>query len=121
MVSFRAASLSIPATSLTALDGTTITQALFAALSHSAADFGVTIMNGGNFLDVAFDPAKTTLGGVVFGTSASTEGVFGSVTVRLSILVTIRGDVHVSPPSIDLTNAIAKPCGAVPVMSVKKS
>jgi len=56
--------------------------------------------------------------------------VLGSVTVRLSICCTICGAVHVSPASVDLTNAIARPCGAVefgpvlgpvPVISVKKS
>jgi hypothetical protein len=74
-------SLSIPASSLPALDGTTITQALFAALNPSALLYGATITNGGDFLEFAFDPAKTTHGGgVVFGTTALTDGVFGAVT-----------------------------------------
>jgi hypothetical protein len=48
----------------------------------------------------------------------------------VSIVLTMCGDDHVSPPSVDLMNAIANPCGAVdcgplfgpvPAMRVKKS
>jgi hypothetical protein len=75
-------SATIPASSLSALDGTTIAEALFAELDAQAPAFGASISEVGDILNITFDPLDTLLGaGVIFGTTAATDGVFGSVTV----------------------------------------
>jgi PEP-CTERM motif len=76
----------ISAMDLPALDGTTITQAFFDLLNPSAAAFGAHITNLGTALLFQFDPGVTFNGaGVVFGTTALSDGVFGEVTVGAEV------------------------------------
>lgn len=72
----------VMATNLPALDGASIVQALFQELNPFASNFGAMITNGGDFLTFGFDTNLTVGGGgVIFGTTSMSEGVFGSVTV----------------------------------------
>lgn len=72
----------ISATDLPALDGFSITQAFFNLLNPHAAAFGAHVFNLGNALQFQFDPGVTFGGaGVIFGTTARSDGVFGEVTV----------------------------------------
>jgi len=76
----------ISAPDLPALDGTTITQAFFNLLNPSAAAFGAHITNLGSALLFQFDPGVTFGGaGVVFGTTAPSDGVFGEVTAGAEV------------------------------------
>jgi hypothetical protein len=71
----------IPATELSALDGTTIAGALYADLVPEASTHGFTIANIGDSLEFTFDPAHTLgEGGIVFGTTALTDGLTGSIS-----------------------------------------
>jgi hypothetical protein len=72
----------IPSTSLPSLDGATIASVLFADLAPEGPSHGFGVTVNGDELDFTFNPALTTMGGgVVFGTTAPTDGLLGSLTV----------------------------------------
>lgn len=72
----------IPSTSLPSLDGTTIASVLFADLAPVGPSHGFGVTVNGDELDFTFNPTLTTMGGgVVFGTTALTDGLVGSLTV----------------------------------------
>lgn len=73
-------SFTLLATDLPALDGATIVGTLFDLLDPLIDGFGADIIDytdGDDSLLFFFDPTRTELAGVVFGTSAETAGVFG--------------------------------------------
>ncbi len=79
---FGELSFTVSATDLPALDGTTITQALFADLEPLASSFGASILNKGSELQFTFNSLDTEPeGGVVFGTTALTDGAFGGLVI----------------------------------------
>jgi hypothetical protein len=80
------------------LSGTMITGALFDLLAPSASAFGVSLSLNGDSIGANFDLTKTSNNGVVFGTTALTEGAFGQITV---------GDGVVPEPSSLALSAIA--------------
>lgn len=75
------AEVTLTADDLAALDGTTIAAALFAELLLEVAGLGVSLVNLGSTLAFTFDQALTEGGGVIFGTTALSEGLSGSVVV----------------------------------------
>ena len=80
-------SSTISAHSLPALDGITIAHALFAELTPEAASIGASIFENGDTLDVDFN--GTTVGGVIFGTTSLSDGVFGAVTTPVAEPMTV--------------------------------
>jgi hypothetical protein len=74
--------VTVDADQLANLQGATIVHALFDLLNPSIAGFGAQIVGysgGDDVLNFTFDPAKTQLAGVIFGTTAETDGVFGTI------------------------------------------
>src|SRR6185295_15278885 len=65
-------------------DGPIICQALFQRLAPRAPQYGAQINYAGDRLEVYFDPAYTVAhGGIIFGTTSLTPGVYGSLGFRL--------------------------------------
>lgn len=63
-------------------DGPIICQALFQRLAPRAPQYGAQINYAGDRLEVYFDPAYTvTQGGIIFGTSSTSEGSGGSTLI----------------------------------------
>lgn len=75
------AEVSLSALDLAALDGETIAASLFEELLPQVAGLGVSLVNEGGELLFAFNREQTVGGGVIFGTTALSEGLFGSVVV----------------------------------------
>lgn len=75
------AEVTLTAEDLEALDGATIAAALFEELLPETAGLGVSLANLGGVLSFSFDRALTEGGGVIFGTTALSEGLSGSVVV----------------------------------------
>lgn len=75
------AEVTLTAEDLEALDGATIAAALFDELLPEVAGLGVSLANLGGTLAFAFDRSLTVGGGVIFGTTALSEGLSGSVVV----------------------------------------
>ena len=74
--------VTVDADQLPNLQGATIVNALFNLLNPSMASFGAEIVGysvGDDVLNFTFDPVKTQLAGVIFGTTAETDGVFGTI------------------------------------------
>jgi len=72
----------VDADHLANLQGATIVQALFQLLNPSLAGFGAQIVDysvGDDVLNFFFDPAKTQTAGVIFGTTALSDGLFGTL------------------------------------------
>ena len=77
-------SYTLPATSFASLDGATIAETFYSDLAPRASEFGASVALAGGTLEFTFDPNDTvTLGGVVFGTTAPTDGVIGGVTTAV--------------------------------------
>jgi hypothetical protein len=75
-------SFTVSADQLHSLDGTTITQALFADLAPLAPSLGASILNEGDELMFTFNPLDTQGGGgVIVGTTALTPGAFEGLVV----------------------------------------
>ena len=76
--------ITLLATDLAALDGAAIAAALFGALEPQESLFGFDVVNFGTSLAFSFDPAfTTTIGGVIFGTTALNEGVSGTLLAEV--------------------------------------
>ena len=76
-------SFTVSADQLHSLDGTTITQALFAELAPLAPSLGASILNEGDELMFTFNPLDTQGGGgVIVGTTALTPGAFRGLSCR---------------------------------------
>jgi hypothetical protein len=74
--------VTVDADHLANLQGGTIVEALFDLLNPSLAGRGVQIVGytaGDDILNFTFDPAKTQIAGVIFGTTAESDGVFGTI------------------------------------------
>jgi hypothetical protein len=74
--------VTVDATQLANPQGGTIVQALFNLLNPSLSGRGVQIVGytaGDDILNFTFDPAKTQIAGVIFGTTAESDGVFGTI------------------------------------------
>lgn len=77
-------SFTLSASSLPNLMGSTIVQMFFDDLNPVIPALGAQIVGftpGDDVLNIEFDSTKTTMAGVIFGTSAQSDGVFGSLTV----------------------------------------
>lgn len=77
-------SFTLSANELPDLQGSTIVQALYNDLSPTIANYGVQIVGytpGDDVLNFYFDPNQTNFSEVIFGTTAESDGVFGSMTV----------------------------------------
>ena len=76
--------ITLLATDLAALDGATIAAALFSAMEPQEGLFGFDVVNLGTSLAFGFDPAfTTTIGGVIFGTTALNEGLSGTLLAEV--------------------------------------
>lgn len=75
------AQVTLSALDLPALDSETIAASLFEELVPQVAGLGVSLLNVGSQLQFTYDRLVTTGGGIIFGTTALTEGLFGSVVV----------------------------------------
>lgn len=74
--------VTVDANHLANLQGGTIVEALFDLLNPSLPGRGVQIVGyaaGDDILNFTFDPAKTQIAGVIFGTTAESDGVFGTI------------------------------------------
>lgn len=74
---------SIDSQSLPDTSGTTIAQALFALLEPQASSYGIDLSINGDTLDARFGSSAVQSGGagVIFGTSAESDGLLASLTV----------------------------------------
>lgn len=72
----------VVASVLGGLDGPTIAQALYDDLNPLVMNYGATLFNGGDYLQFTFDPDMVTNGGgIIFGTSALTDGSYASLFI----------------------------------------
>ena len=97
---FGELSFTLLASDLPALDGATIVGVLFDLLDPVIDSFGTDIIDytdGDDSLLFFFDPARTELAGVVFGTSAETAGVFGCLQVGTLDAVVPPGPASCDP------------------------
>jgi len=72
----------VDAEHLTNLQGATIVKALFDQLNPGMASRGAEIVGysvGDDVLDFSFDPSKTLVAGVIFGTTAEFDGLFATI------------------------------------------